>query len=300
MQIKDFLSIIIILTSVSLGLLLPEIGNIWQPYTTAILGFLMFLVALTVKPAAILKSIRDYRTIAFALMMIFLIPPLLTLPFRLLFDPMQYVAIVLALSAPAAISSVFWSSIFRGHTPLALVVTISSNLLAIITMPLTMLILVGVTAQIDVLSIFLSLIFLIVIPVTTAQAINRLLPKISRQVIHRSPPVQHTLFFLLLWGAVSPGAAFTRTDLLGFVLFNAFFLMIFSINFTLAYLGGKRIGRAHGIALGVVSCHKNSVLAIVIGGLLFGPAALPPLIANVVAQNVFLIPLRVALAKKEG
>jgi predicted Na+-dependent transporter len=297
MEIKNFASIFIILISVSLGLLLPQVGNIWQPYSSVTLGFLMFMVALNVKPTELLHSIQDYRTIFFAYILIFFLPPLLALPAQFLFSPLHYIAIVLALSSPAAISSVFWCNIFRGYTPLALVVSISTNLLAIITIPVTMLIVTGVMASIDVSSIFLNLTYLIVIPVSVAQIIRKLLPSMSQKIIHKSPPIQHALFFLLLWGAISPGAAFTRTHPYDFLIFNIFFLIIFSLIFTIAYLVGKPHGKTHAIALGVVSSHKNSVLAIVIGGLFFGPAVLPPLIANVVAQNVFLIPARLALWK---
>lgn len=295
---KKFSSVLIILASVSLGLLLPQIGSIWQPYTSVILGFLMFMVALNIDPAALIRSVQEYRSIIFALIMVFVVPPLLALPAQLFFSPVQYVAIVLALSAPAAVSSVFWCSIFRGHTPLALIVSISSNLIAIVTIPLTMLVLVGVTAPVNVAAIFLNLIYIIVIPITAAQIVKKLFSRTSKKIVNKSAPIQHAAFFLLLWGAVSAGATFTRSHPVDFLFFNLFFLSVFSVNFLIAYLVGRRFSRAHGIALALVSSHKNSVLAIVIGSLLLGSVALPPLIANVVAQNLFLVPARAALGKE--
>jgi bile acid:Na+ symporter, BASS family len=295
---RNFSSVIVILVSVTLGLILPQIGAIWQPYTIPILGFLMFMVALNISPKVIIKSIQDYKSISLALIIIFIIAPLLAIPSQFFFSPTQYLAIVLALSSPAAISSVFWCSIFKGYTPLALVISVSSNLLSIITIPLTIFLIAGLMTPIDTTSIVVNLIYLIVIPVITAQIIRKFVPNATRKIVKKSGLIQHVIFFLLLWGAVSPGAMFTRTHPLDFLFFNLFFLFVFSIIFVISFLIGARYGRKTGVALAVVSSHKNSVLAIVIGSLLLGPEALSPLISNVVAQNIFLVPARLALGKE--
>jgi predicted Na+-dependent transporter len=258
----------------------------------------MFLVALNISPIALIRAVRNYRTILFALIMIFIIPPSLSLLGYFLFTPVQFVALVLALSAPAAISSVFWCDVFGGYTPLALVISIFTNLLAIATIPITMLITAGIVAQIDVTSIFLNLVYLIFIPIGLAQAVRRFFSRVSEKLVNNGASIQHGLIIFLLWGAVAPGAVFTRTHPVDFILFNIFIISILGITFTITYLVGRRFGRTQAIALGVVSSHKNSVLAIVIGGLLFGPDALPPLIANLVAQNIFLIPARAALGNQ--
>ncbi len=278
-----------------LGLILPQIGSIWQPYNSLILGFLMFMVALNFNATTLMKSIQSFRVILFALIMLFVVSPLLALSGQFLFSPTQYIAIILALSAPAAISSAFWCTIFRGHIPVALVVSVISNLLSIITIPLTMSILAGIAIQVDFGVIFLNLLYITIIPIMLAQAIKRLLPNASKQVTQRSGPIQHIAFFLLLWGAVSPGAILVSTQPIDFLIYNVFLISIFSICFIIAYLVGKRFGRTHAITLGVVSTHKNAVLAIVIGGLLLGSEGLPPLIANIVAQNIFLIPAMIAI-----
>ena len=78
-----------------------------------------------------------------------------------------------------------------------------------------------------------------------------------------------------------------------------FILLILSATFVVAYFSGKRFGRSSAIALSVASSHKNSTLAIVIGELVLGPIALPALIANLVGQNLFVIPARAVLYLSE-
>jgi predicted Na+-dependent transporter len=107
------------------------------------------------------------------------------------------------------------------------------------------------------------------------------------------------LFRSLIWGAVAPGAIFVEERPIEFMLLLFFILSILSVTFAVAYFSGKRFGRTNAIALSVASSHKNSTLAIVIGELVLGPIALPALIANLVGQNLFVIPARAALYLSE-
>lgn len=294
-SIKKFSSVIIILLAVTLGLLLPNVGLIWEPYVPLILGLVMFVVALNIDLTGLLRSIRDYRLIAFSLVLIFVLPPILSLPGTFLFSPIYYLAVVLALSGPAAISSVFLCDIFGGFTPLALTIRILTNLLAIITIPTTILLTFGVAASFDVTAIILNLVYLIVVPVSAAQAARKLFSKTTKQIVSKGSTIQQLLVFFLIWGAVSPGSAFLVAQPRDFFYLIIFFLSVFTIIFLIAYLGGRHFGRLNAIALGVVSSYKNSTLTLVIGLLLLGPGVSLPLIANIVAQNIFLIPAKLAI-----
>lgn len=295
---RRYSSVLAVLVSVILGLLLPQIGIMWSSYTSIFLGLLMFMVALSVELQELFYSVRDYRMILVAFLMVLVFPPIISLLGKPFFAPVEYAGIVLALSAPSAISSVFWCDVFGGHTPLALIISILTNLLAIVTLPVTLLLMIGLTSQVDSVTIIVNLIFLIVIPITAGQIIRRVFTRSSKKLVEKSPIIQHILIILLIWGATAPGAVFTRNNALIFAVFNIFFLLVLSGIFVLAYLIGRRFGQSQAIALGLVSSHKNATLAIVLGGLLLGPAALLPLIANLVAQNIFLIPARLVLESR--
>ncbi len=294
---KQFSSTIVILGSLLLGLVLPQVGMLWSPYTTVILGLMMFLVSLTIEPSKLAPAVKSHKIVLFAVFTTFVVPSLLALLAIPLFAPVQYAAIALAMSAPSAVSSIFWCDMFRGNAALALVLSIMANLLSIIIIPVVMLLAVGMMVQINVVSIVTNLLFLIVIPLFAGQAIRKLFPQKTRKVIARNGTAQLILLVLLLWGAVAPGAAYAIADLGLFTMFNIFIFCILGVAFMTTYVIGKRFGHSQAVALSVVSTHKNATLAIVIGSLLFGPQALPPLIANLVAQNILLIPARVALDK---
>lgn len=293
--LKRFSSAIIVLFSILLGLLLPQIGLLWSSYTSVLLGFMLFLVSLTLDPNELARAIKSHQIVLFSVFTVFAVPALLALTAMPIFSPLEYAAIMLAVSSPSAISSVFWCDIFRGNAALALVLSVATNLLSIITIPLIMLLAVGMLVQVDVAALFINLLFLIVIPLFAGQLLRKFSLVNAKKVANRNGTVQLVLLVFLLWGAVAPGAAFAEANLGLFALFNVFLFSILGLTFLITYVLGRRFGHKQAVALSVVSSHKNSTLAIVIGSLMFGPEALPPLIANLVAQNILLVPARVAL-----
>jgi predicted Na+-dependent transporter len=255
----------------------------------------MFFVALNIKPKEFLSSLRNYKIILLALGLVFLVPPLFSIVGITFFKPVEFAALVIAFSSPAAISSVFWCDVFRGHTPLALIISMVTNILALVSIPITILLVTQTIAQIDAVAIFTNLFFILLVPLGTAQALRRIFSQKIQKIVVRSSPIQQTLVLFLIWGAVAPGAVFIKERPVEFLWLLLFILLILSATFIVAYFSGRRFGRSSAIALSVVSSHKNSTLAIVIGELVLGPIALPALIANLVGQNLFVIPARAAL-----
>jgi predicted Na+-dependent transporter len=296
--IRKFSSIIIVLTSVGLGLLAPDIGIIWHPYTSIILALIMFLLALNINPKDFINSIKNYKIILLAIGLVFLVPPIFSVIGIPFFKPIEYAALVIALSSPAAISSVFWCNAFDGHTPLALIISMLTNLMALITIPLTILLMTQTIAQINSVEIFSNLFFILVIPLVAGQVLRRLLSQKTQKINIHSSLIQQSLLLFLIWGAVAPGAALIQENPVEFMKFLFSIVLILSATFAVAYFTGRKFGLSRAIALSVVSTHKNSTLAIVIGELALGPIALPVLIANLVGQNLFLIPARAAIHLK--
>ncbi len=263
--IRKFSSIITVLVGVALGLLLPGIGMIWQPYTSIFLAAIMFLVALNIKPKEFMTSVRSYKIIILALCLVFIVPTVLSVVGIPFFNSTVYAALVIALSAPSAVSAVFWSDIFHGYTPLALIISMITNLLSLITVPVTILLLTQTMAQINSTAIFANLLLIVVVPLIAGQALRKLSLKETRKIVVQSPALQHVLLLFLVWGAVAPGAAYTRENPVEFIFLLLFILSILSATFAISYLVGKRFGRSRAIALALVSSQKNSTLAIVIG-----------------------------------
>jgi predicted Na+-dependent transporter len=83
-----------------------------------------------------------------------------------------------------------------------------------------------------------------------------------------------------------------------FVFLNGFMFVVLAFAFGVAYVFGKRFGYEQAIAIAIATSVKNAALSLVIGLAAFGSPILPPLIANLVAQNLLLVPVRVIFKEK--
>jgi predicted Na+-dependent transporter len=155
------LAAIMVLSGIALGFSLPSIGMLWTHYVSYLLMVLMFSTILTIEPQDIVDCARKPSSLLYTLLMIFVLGPALALVGKSLFSPAAFAGIVLALSAPSAVSAAFFVGIFKGDTAYSLVTTVSTNLLAILTIPTTTFLAVGTSISLDLSSMFLSLVQLI-------------------------------------------------------------------------------------------------------------------------------------------
>ena len=97
----------VILLSIVLGFVFPDIGLIWKPYLAFLLMLLMFFVTLGLEPEQIAKSLRAYPVIGVGLLAVFVLLPLLSLLARPLFSPIIVADVLLAFSCPSAVATAF-------------------------------------------------------------------------------------------------------------------------------------------------------------------------------------------------
>ena len=83
-----------------------------------------------------------------------------------------------------------------------------------------------------------------------------------------------------------------RNNVAEFALLNAFMLGILALAFTLTHFLTRRFGHKKAISIEISTTVKNAALSLVIGLAAFGHQVLPPLIANLIAQNLLLIPAK--------
>lgn len=294
-MVSKYFTSLVIVVSIALGFLLSGIGELWRPYLSVLLMVLMFFVSLDTEPKEIKESFKDYRVVLLALFMVFVFTPCLAFLSRPFFSSDTHVGTVLAFNSPSAIVTPFWASIFNGDVATAIVVSTSANLLAVISMPLTMLLAVGSLVSVDVTWMMLNLTEVILIPVAAAFLFKKAFHISVAQKRKASSKIELAILVLLIWGSIACGATSARSNAAEFLVLSIFMLATLGLAFAASYLVGKRFGRKQAITFGIAACVKNAALALVIGLDMFGPAVLPPLVANLIAQNLLLIPLKALL-----
>jgi predicted Na+-dependent transporter len=288
---KYFTSLIVVL-SIVLGFAFPDVGMFWKPYLALLLMFLMFFVALSIEPNEIAHTMGNYPVLAVGLFTTFVLLPVLALFAKPFFSSIIYAGTMLALCCPSAIVSAFWTKVFKGDVATALVMSIVTNLLSIVTIPVTMLIAVGTALNVDIPSMMVNLAEIILVPMTASFLLRRFVHLDWNRASSYGSRVELGILVLVVWGSVAPGVEYVRNNVAEFVLLNAFMLGMLAFAFTSTHFLTRRFGHKKAISIEIATTVKNAALSLVIGLTAFGAAILPPLIANLIAQNLLLIPAK--------
>jgi BASS family bile acid:Na+ symporter len=285
-------TLLIVGLSIVLGFALPQVGMVWKSYLNPLLMILMFFVALSLESKEIKAAARNYPVITVGLFTTLILVPVIGLSAKLLFSPVNYAGSILALCCPSAIVSSFWTKIFKGDVATALVISLITNLLSIITIPVTILLAVGLTLNVDAASMMLNLAEIILLPMPLAFLIRKYVHIDWNRVSNFGSLAELGIIFLIIWGSIASGIAYVVGNLMEFVALNGFMLCILAIAFAATYMLTRRFGYQRAIAIMIPTTIKNAALSLVIGITAFSPKILPPLIANLIAQNVLLIPAK--------
>jgi predicted Na+-dependent transporter len=290
--IKKYFTSLIVVLSIVLGFLLPQVGMIWKSFLTLLLMLLMFFVALTIEPKEIAHAIRNYPIMLTGLFTTFVLAPLLALLTKPFVSPTIYAGTVLALCCPSALVSAFWTKVFKGDTATALIMSIVTSLLSIVTIPGTMLIAAGTALNVDIPSMMASLAEIMLVPITASLLLREFVHLDWNRASSYGSRAELGILVLVIWGSVAPGVEYVRNGVAEFALLNAFMLVILALAFTLTHFLTRRFGHKTEISIEIATTVKNAALSLVIGLTAFGPQILPPLIANLIAQNLLLIPAK--------
>ena len=293
---RYFTSLIVVL-SIALGFLFPQVGLIWKPYLSILLMLLMFFVALSIEPNEISRAMKDYPVILMGFFTTFVLLPLLALSAKPFFSPIVYAGTILALCCPSAIVAAFWTKVFKGDVATSLVMSIFTNLLSIVTIPGTMLIAIGAALNVDIANMMVNLAEIILIPIIASSLVRKFVHLNSNRASGYTSRAELSILALVVWGSVAPGVEYVRNNIAEFALLNAFMLGILALAFILTHLLTRRFGRQKSISIEITTTVKNAALSLVVGLTAFGPQIIPPLIANLIAQNLLLIPAK-ALTKE--
>lgn len=110
------------------------IENLFLPLA---LAFIMFSLGLALRPGDFRAALHGWRGIAFGLCGQVLMLPLLALliGFGLNLSPPAQLGLMILAACPGGVSSAFLTHLARGNVALSLILTVTSSLLALITLP---------------------------------------------------------------------------------------------------------------------------------------------------------------------
>jgi len=205
-QILSQAYLITAVVSLLIGLFVPQ-AHVLVAVNTLLLQIIFFLSCLKIEPKIVLSHLKDWRFLLLANLMMLLGFPtivwLLGLPWHSDFG----FALFLLAAMPVGMTAPLLVEIAGGKQSIAMVLTVTTSLLAPFTVPLLTKLLFGAHISVDVMNMFKQLVMVIFIPFALALIVRAIVPKTIDKVKTKTKPLSTLLLGLLIIGAVSNQAS---------------------------------------------------------------------------------------------
>ncbi|MBQ5316739.1 MAG: bile acid:sodium symporter family protein [Oscillospiraceae bacterium] len=200
-----YMAWIVLLIAVQ-ALLLPKtciwIQTEWVSY---LLMIVMFGIGTTMKLSDFAIVFKRPRDVVIGCLAQFIVMPLLAFSLGKLFglDNELLVGVVIVGTCPGGTSSNVMTYLSKGDTALSVGMTSINTLLAPFLTPLLTYFYLKTTVSVNIMSMFVSIIQVVIIPITLGLLINKLFGNITRRVSDALPAVSVTAICLIVASVVS-------------------------------------------------------------------------------------------------
>ena len=276
----------IVLLIAVLALLIPK-TCMWirTEWVTYLLMIVMFGMGMTMKLSDFSIVFKRPRDVVIGCLAQFIVMPLLAFSLGKIFclDNELLVGIVIVGTCPGGTSSNVITYLSKGDTALSVGMTSINTLLAPFLTPLLTYFYLRATVSVDILSMFVSIIQVVIVPIAIGLLVNKLFGNFTRRVSDALPAVSVTAICLIVASVVSHNSEKILST--GFIIFA-----VVVLHNLLGYLCGYLIGvlfkmdlpRKKAIAIEVGM--QNSGLATTLAG-----SAFPDLTMATVPGAVFSV-----------
>ncbi len=291
--------IMIVLLALILGVIFPEQLKFLNAYTTYMLTLIFLVSSFRINPGELTSYLKDWKMLSVAnFVMLIFMPLAMWLP-TWLFAPEWALAFLIVGAAPTGLTIALVADLFGGRQALAMLIAVTTSLLAPLTMPLLLYFVVGQSVKFPVGSMLLSLFITMVLPFFVAMGIKAKYKTFINRKDAWWREISLILFGILVAGVTADSVAGTAQKFnphdLGTVLVMIAFMggiAWFSYAITQWRTASERVT----IALCMV--YMNNTVALYIGDRFFsGQNVVTKLIIILTAVNLLLPPLKWAAAR---
>lgn len=252
-------------------------------YITILLGVVMFGMGLTLKPVDFKLVLKKPVPVIIGVAAQYILMPLIAFGLAYIMNLPSGLAagLVLLGSVPGGTASNVMVYLAKGNLALSVAMTSFSTLLSPILTPLILLALAGQWLPVDPVSMFLSIVQVIIVPITLGIIIRRAFPKTVDKGATVVPLISVVAIIVIVSAVVAANVNSIATS--GVLIFSAVMihnLLGLSLGYTTGLLMGLDESKRRAISIEVGM--QNSGLGVALASAHFGPlAALPNVIAAV-------------------
>lgn len=271
-----YFALIIILFSV-LAFMIPSMFTMFSAYITILLGIVMFGMGLTLKASDFKLVFTNPIPVLIGVVAQFSIMPTIAflIAYLLQLPPDLAAGLVLLGSVPGGTSSNVMVFLAKGNVPLSITMTSVSTLLAPVMTPLLLLIFAGQWLPVDPMSMFMSIIQVIIVPIILGLLVSKLLPTVTEKSTPILPLVSIVAITIIISAIVAGNKENIATA--GILVFVAV-LMHNAFGLLLGYFAAKlfKLSKQDQRAISIEVGMQNAGLGVSLANSYFSPlAALP-------------------------
>ncbi len=242
-KVSDFVGkymAVIVIAVAALALLAPNtVSFIKTSYVNYLLGIVMFGMGLTLKPSdfkvvfsrpkdVIVGCIAQFTLMPF---LAFLLTKLFNLPAELA------VGVILVGTCPGGTSSNVMTYLSKGDVALSVGMTAVSTILAPLLTPLLTLLYAGQRVDVNVMSMFLSIVKVVLVPIALGFVINHFFHEFTQNAVRVLPLISTTAIVAIVAAVVSANSAKILTS-------GLLIVAVVILHNLLGYATGFAVGKA--------------------------------------------------------
>lgn len=197
--------ILVMAASLVIGLFIPA-ARYLIPWSTFLLQVIFFLSCLKIDLRQMKGTAKDWKFLLLANILMLIIFPVLTWFVVGPLYPDMGLALFLLAAMPVGMTAPLLVEVAGGKQSIAMVLTVTTSLLAPFTIPLLTQLLYGAGISVDALGMFKQLALVIFVPFILALIVRRVVPSTINKIKPATKPISIILLGLLIIGAVAKQA----------------------------------------------------------------------------------------------
>lgn len=207
--VGKYMSIIVLIVAAAALFFPSALSWVKTSWVNPLLMIVMFGMGLTMKPSDFIVVFSRPKDVIIGFLAQFTVMPLLAFSLSKLFglEPALMVGVVLCGTCPGGTSSNVMTYLAKGDVPLSIGMTSVSTLLAPILTPAITYLLLRTNVNVDVMSMFLSIIKVVIIPIGLGFIINHFFGETTEKITTILPLVSVIAIVMIVASVVSANSA---------------------------------------------------------------------------------------------
>ena len=255
-KITDFVSrymALIVIAVAALALFAPgTVSFIKTTYVNTLLGIVMFGMGLTLKPNDFKVVFSRPKDVIIGCIAQFTVMPLLAFLLTKVFQlsPELAIGVILVGTCPGGTSSNVMTYLSKGDVALSVGMTAVSTVLAPFLTPLLTLLYAGARVDVNIVSMILSIIKVVIVPIAAGFVINHFFKTFTEKVVEILPLISTTAIVAIVAAVVSANSAKIMTS-------GLLIVAVVILHNVLGYTLGYGIGKV--LKLDISKCRAISI-----------------------------------------